>query len=149
MGLRLYLAQINPVVGDIRGNYRVIISHIKRARENVADVVVFPELALTGYPPEDLLLKDAFIRENAEYMEKIKEEAPDIVAIVGFAHKDNGSLYNSAAVICQKKICCIYNKQHLPNYSVFDEERYFNAGNKNYILSLRDCFLISEQSTHK
>jgi len=133
MGLRLYLAQINPVVGDIEGNYRLILSHIEKAKENNADLAVFPELALTGYPPEDLLLKDAFIRENIDYIEKIKEEVSGIAAIVGFANSHNGSLFNSAAVICEKKISSIYNKQHLPNYSVFDEQRYFNRGDINYL----------------
>ncbi len=133
MGIRLYLAQINPTVGDLKGNYRLILSHIEKAKENNADLAVFPELALTGYPPEDLLLKKAFIKENIIYIEKIKEEVSGIAAIVGFAHSSNGSIYNSAAVICGKKISSIYNKQHLPNYSVFDEQRYFNRGAINYI----------------
>jgi len=133
MGLRLYLAQINPTVGDIEGNYRLILSHIEKAKENNADLAIFPELALTGYPPEDLLLKDAFIKENIDYIEKIKEEVSGIAAIVGFANSCNGSLYNSAAVMCGKKTVSIYNKQHLPNYSVFDEQRYFNRGDINYL----------------
>ena len=100
MAIRLYLAQINPVVGDIKGNYNMIVSHIKKARETGADLAVFPELALTGYPPEDLLLKNAFIRENMEYMEKIKDEVRGITAIVGFAYEKDSSIYNSAAVMC-------------------------------------------------
>ena len=133
MGLRLYLAQINPTVGDLKGNCGLILSHIEKAKENNADLAVFPELALTGYPPEDLLLKKAFIRENIEHIEKIKEEVSGIAAIVGFANSSNGSIYNSAAMICGKKISSIYNKQHLPNYSVFDEQRYFSRGAINYI----------------
>jgi NAD+ synthase (glutamine-hydrolysing) len=136
MAIRLYLAQINPAVGDIKGNSDIIISHIKKAREQEADIAVFPELALTGYPPEDLLLKNAFIRENMRYLEKIKDTVRDICAIVGFAYEEDSALYNSAAVICGKDICYIYSKQHLPNYSVFDEERYFNRGNKNYIFDI-------------
>jgi NAD+ synthase (glutamine-hydrolysing) len=136
MAIRLYLAQINPVVGDIKGNCDMIISHIKKAREEGADIVVFPELALTGYPPEDLLLKNAFIRENMRYLEKIKDEVHGISAIVGFAYEEESALYNSAAVMCGKDICYIYNKQHLPNYSVFDEERYFNRGSRNYIFDI-------------
>jgi len=133
MGLRLYMAQINPTVGDIKRNYKLILSHIEKAKENNVDLAIFPELALTGYPPEDLLLKDAFIKENIDYIGKIKEEISGIAAIVGFANSHNGSLFNSAAVMCGKKIISIYNKQHLPNYSVFDEQRYFNKGNINYL----------------
>ncbi len=133
MGLRLYMAQINPTVGDIKRNYKLILSHIEKAKENNVDLAIFPELALTGYPPEDLLLKDAFIKENIDYIGKIKEEISSIAAIVGFANSHNGSLFNSAAVMCGKKIISIYNKQHLPNYSVFDEQRYFNRGNINYL----------------
>lgn len=136
MAIRLYLAQINPVVGDIKGNYEMIVSHIKKARKEEADIAIFPELALTGYPPEDLLLKNAFIRENLKYLDKIKEEVHGIAAIVGFAYKKDSSIYNSAAVMCQKEICYIYNKQRLPNYSVFDEERYFSRGDKNYIFNI-------------
>jgi len=141
MGLRLYLAQINPTVGDIKGNYRLILSHIEKAKNNDADLVIFPELALTGYPPEDLLLKDAFIKENIAYIEKIKKAVSDITVIVGFANSSGGSLYNSAAVLCGKKIVSIYNKQHLPNYSVFDEQRYFNSGNINYLYRINGRLL--------
>jgi NAD+ synthase (glutamine-hydrolysing) len=136
MAIRLYLAQINPVVGDISGNYELIVSHIKKARKEEADITIFPELALTGYPPEDLLLKNAFIRENMKYLDKIKEEVHGTAAIVGFAHKKDSAIFNSAAVMCGKDICYIYNKQRLPNYSVFDEERYFNRGDKNYIFNI-------------
>jgi len=136
MAIRLYLAQINPIVGDIKGNYEMIVSHIKKAREEEADVAVFPELALTGYPPEDLLLKNAFIRENMKYLDKIKQEVHGTAAIVGFAYKNDSAIYNSAAVMCGKDIFYIYNKQRLPNYSVFDEERYFNRGDKNYIFNI-------------
>jgi len=137
MAIRLYLAQINPTVGDIKGNSRMIISHIKEALGTDADMVVFPELALTGYPPEDLLFKDAFIRENMEYIDKIRQETCGLTAIVGFANKSGSHLYNSAAVICQNKIMAVYNKQHLPNYSVFDEERYFDRGDVNYIFNIK------------
>ncbi|MCJ7666240.1 MAG: NAD+ synthase, partial [Actinobacteria bacterium] len=136
--LKLYLAQINPVVGDIRQNHDLIMSHIVKAAAGGADIVVFPELALTGYPPEDLLLKTAFINENLKYIDKIAKEVGDIIAIVGFAGSSQGSIYNSAAIICREKIVSVYNKQHLPNYSVFDEERYFQKGDINYIYKIRD-----------
>lgn len=136
MKIRLYLAQMNPTVGDLEGNYNKIVSHIKEAEKSGADVAVFPELALTGYPPEDLLLKNAFIAKNMEYIEKIKGKVKDVIAIVGFAYKKESSIFNSAAVITGGKICRIYSKQHLPNYSVFDEERYFNEGDVNYIFNI-------------
>jgi len=123
-------------VGDIKGNYNIIASHIQEAKNNDTDIVVFPELSLTGYPPEDLLLKTTFIDENTEYLDKIKNIAPDIIAVVGFVNKMKKEIYNSAAVIYNGKIKSIYNKQFLPNYSVFDEERYFSKGGKNYIFNV-------------
>ena len=134
--LKLYLAQINPIVGDIIQNHRLIIRHIEKATASGADIVIFPELALTGYPPEDLLLKTAFISENLKYIEKISKEVGDIIAIVGFAGSTPGSIYNSAAIMSGTKIVSVYNKQHLPNYSVFDEERYFRKGDINYIYKI-------------
>ncbi|MCJ7472739.1 MAG: NAD+ synthase, partial [Actinobacteria bacterium] len=97
--LKLYLAQINPIVGDIIQNHRLIISHIEKASASGADIVIFPELALTGYPPEDLLLKTAFISENLKYIDKISKVTGDIIAIVGFAGSTRGSIYNSAAIM--------------------------------------------------
>ncbi len=136
--LKLYLAQINPIVGDIIQNHRLIISHIEKAEASGADIVIFPELALTGYPPEDLLLKTAFIDENLKYIDKISKKVGDIIAIVGFAGSTSGSIYNSAAIMSGTKIVSVYNKQHLPNYSVFDEERYFQKGNINYVYKIGD-----------
>jgi len=136
--LKLYLAQINPTVGDIIQNHRLIISHIEKAAAGGADIIIFPELALTGYPPEDLLLKTAFISENLKYIDKISKVVGDIIAIVGFAGSTRGAIYNSAAIISGAKIISVYNKQHLPNYSVFDEERYFQKGNTNYIYKIKD-----------
>jgi len=85
MEIRLYLAQINPTVGDLKGNHSLIVSHIRKAEDSGADIVIFPELSLTGYPPEDLLLKNSFLNENTAYIEKIKKEVSEITAIVGFA----------------------------------------------------------------
>jgi len=112
--LKLYLAQINPIVGDIIQNHRLIIRHIEKATASGADIVIFPELALTGYPPEDLLLKTAylllktaFINENTKYIEKISKEVGDIIAIVGFAGSAPGSIYNSAAIMSGAKIVSV------------------------------------------
>jgi NAD+ synthase (glutamine-hydrolysing) len=125
--LRLYCAQINPTVGDFKGNFEKIAYHIENAEKNNAKIIAFPELAVTGYPPEDLLLKPAFVEENLKYLEKIKNITGNIVAVVGFVNK-TFEIYNSAAIICNKKIISVCNKQYLPNYSVFDEERYFQKG---------------------
>jgi NAD+ synthase (glutamine-hydrolysing) len=133
--LRLYCAQINPTVGDFKGNFEKIAYHIGNAEKNNVKIIAFPELAVTGYPPEDLLLKPAFVEENLKYLEKIKNISGNIVVIIGFVNKAF-EIYNSAAIICNKKIISICNKQYLPNYSVFDEERYFQKGSGTAVYEL-------------
>ncbi|MBC7333949.1 MAG: NAD+ synthase, partial [Actinobacteria bacterium] len=135
--LRLYLAQINPTVGDLEGNFRIISYHIEEAKKNKADIIVFPELSTTGYPPEDLLLKPDFVDKNLYYLDKIRSLCTNIIAIVGFVAREQ-EIYNSAAVIHNQEIKSIYHKQFLPNYSVFDEERYFQKGSQNYIYKIRE-----------
>ncbi len=125
--LRIALAQINTTVGDIQGNSKKIIEYITRARESSADVVAFPELCITGYPPEDLLLKPHFIKDNIDALNIIRKSADDIVAIVGFVDRLD-DIYNAAAVIHNGDIKDVYRKVFLPNYGVFDELRYFQAG---------------------
>jgi len=127
--LRLALAQINSTVGDLSGNKRKIRSYIKKARKLKADCVVFPELAITGYPPEDLLLKPQFISDNIDAMNAIIAETKGITAVVGFVDRNHG-LYNAAAVISGEKLIDVYHKRHLPNYGVFDEYRYFRPGKR-------------------
>ncbi|MBL7031607.1 MAG: NAD+ synthase [Nitrospira sp.] len=127
--IRVSLAQINPTVGDLPGNVKKIISYIRRAKRAGADIVVFPELAVTGYPPEDLLLKPYFIEENIESLDKIIEASKDITAIVGYVDRSDG-IYNSAALISNGMLVDVYHKKELPNYSVFDEYRYFRAGRR-------------------
>jgi NAD+ synthase (glutamine-hydrolysing) len=126
--LRIALAQINCVVGDLQGNFDKIRANIETAQKSGADIVVFPELAVTGYPPEDLLLKPKFISDNLEYLKKLVKLVKDIVVIAGFVDKKSSHLYNSLAVIYSGKIIGVYHKMRLPNYGVFDEERYFEAG---------------------
>ncbi len=135
--LRLALAQINSIVGDINGNSRKIIDHVKRAVGHKADIVVFPELAVTGYPPEDLLLKPRFIADNLAAIEDIGRHTNGITAIVGFvdSHKNKG-IYNAAAVISEGRIVDVYHKIFLPNYGVFDEFRYFLAAKRFPVYSL-------------
>jgi len=125
---RLALAQINTIVGDLKGNTKKITSYIQKARKLKADLIAFPELAITGYPPEDLIFKAQFIQENINQLNPIIEAASDITAIVGFVDSKEG-IYNAAAVISYGKLAGIYHKIDLPNYGVFDEKRYFIPGN--------------------
>jgi NAD+ synthase (glutamine-hydrolysing) len=133
--LRVAIAQINPTVGDLTGNVKKIISYIKKAQRLKVDIVAFPELAVTGYPPEDLLLKASFIRDNLRILEKIKSVSKNITAVVGFV-ANKTELYNAAAVISNNKIIDIYHKKHLPNYGVFDEYRYFMTGSRFPVYTL-------------
>ncbi len=126
--LRVAQAQINPTVGDLKGNTKKIIAYIEKAKGNKADIVVFPELVLTGYPPEDLLHKDHFVKDNIKALKTIAAKSKGIFAIVGFVDKDSKGIYNAAAVIDNGKIGKVYHKQKLPNYGVFDEQRYFCEG---------------------
>ena len=125
--LRLALAQINTTVGDLEGNADKIISIIGRARDQDADLVAFPEMAITGYPAEDLIFKQSFIRDNIREMERVMEAAQDIAVAVGFVDADTDT-YNACAVGFKGKVVDVYHKMHLPTYGVFDEDRYFKAG---------------------
>ncbi len=126
--LRVALAQINPTVGDIKENESIILDCLKSAEENSADVILFPELAITGYPPEDLLFKENFIKAAWESLERIAAEAGSTTAIIGAPLADNGKLYNGAVICGNGKITDKVFKTHLPNYGVFDEKRYFTPG---------------------
>ena len=127
--LRAALAQINTTVGDLRGNTAKIIEYIDRARAEGADLVSFPELTITGYPPEDLLYKHNLIRDNRECLDEVIEHSAGIAVVVGFVDRDE-ELFNAAAVIQDRKLLGIYHKVHLPNYGVFDEQRYFQSGSE-------------------
>ena len=127
--LRAALAQINTTVGDLRGNTAKIIEYIDRARAEGADLVSFPELTITGYPPEDLLYKHNLIRDNRECLDEVIEHSAGIAVVVGFVDRDE-ELFNAAAVIQDRKLLGVYHKVHLPNYGVFDEQRYFQSGSE-------------------
>ncbi|MBU97235.1 MAG: NAD+ synthase, partial [SAR202 cluster bacterium] len=135
--IRVAAAQINTAVGDIDGNARLIEEWIGLAEEQGADLVAFPELTITGYPPEDLVLYDNFIAANRAALGQVALMVGDIVALVGFVESEDGKLFNSAAVLHQRKIVATYRKIHLPNYGVFDERRYFTAGDECPVLSIR------------
>jgi len=125
--IRVGIAQINSTVGDLAGNTKKIVQFIDQAKSLGVDLLTFPELAITGYPPEDLLLKPQFIKQNRESLNKIIEQCSDIAVVVGFVDSD-GDIYNAAAVLYNKKLVGAYHKFYLPNYGVFDENRYFRAG---------------------
>ena len=126
--LRVGMAQVNTTVGDFKGNTQKIIEAIAEARSLEVDLLTFPELATCGYPPEDLLFKRRFIEENLQSLEKIVEHSLGLIVIVGFVDAKGGDLYDAAATISDGKLAGIYHKIHLPNYGVFDENRYFQAG---------------------
>jgi len=136
--LRVALAQINVTVGDLKENERKIKQFIQQAAQHQADLIAFPELTITGYPPEDLLLRSHFIHDNKKCLQRIATATKKITAIVGFVDREDEKIYNAAAVICNGKIVGSYRKIHLPNYGVFDEKRYFEAGNRPLILELND-----------
>ena len=125
---RLALAQVNPTVGDIAGNTDIVLRRIDEARAQHADLVAFPELMLTGYPPEDLLLKPSFIRDNIAALERVVAASKGIAVVVGFVNSEGNQVYNAAAVVHNGKLAGIYHKVYLPNYGVFDEDRYFKPG---------------------
>lgn len=145
--MKIALAQINPIVGDLSGNTKKIIDYIKRAKNEKADLVVFPELALTGYPPEDLLLKKQFIDDNLAYLKKIISNSIDIAVCVGFVDRINKDLFNAAAFIEGGKLKNVYHKMNLPNYSIFDEKRYFKEGKNISVVNFKGnkiCLCICE-----
>ena len=125
--IRVGIAQINSTVGDLSGNTKKIVQFVDQAKSLGVDLLTFPELAITGYPPEDLLLKPQFITKNKECLDKITEHSSDIALVVGFVDSD-GDTYNAAAMLYDKKLVGVYYKFYLPNYGVFDEKRYFQAG---------------------
>ena len=126
--MKIALAQINTTVGDLDGNRDRIVARIAEARAAGADLVVFPELAITGYPPEDLLLRPAFVRAAVEAARQVAQAATDIVALVGAPHAEDGRLYNGCIVCAGGGVKDVYRKRLLPNYGVFDEKRYFEPG---------------------
>src|SRR3954470_18616439 len=131
--MRLALAQINTVVGDLDGNGERILERLAESKERNADIVVFPELAVTGYPPEDLLLRPSFVRAAQAKAEQLSREARGIAALIGVPWFER-DLYNACAVCAGGEIKALYRKRFLPNYGVFDEDRYFASGRELVLL---------------
>ena len=154
---RVAMVQMNPTVGDLEGNVRRITTWLREARKAKADLAVFPELAITGYPPEDLLLKPRFLEDNRRALEEIVRACRDLAAVVGYVGQGGGSppksahpmvvpagrheLYNAAAVIFGQRLVTTYEKMYLPNYGVFDESRYFHPGRRIPIVVLNGTAL--------
>ena len=142
MSLKIALAQINFLVGNIAANVDNIIKAASYARDELsADIVVFPELTITGYPAEDLLFRNDFISAANNAVYQIAECVDDIAVVVGFPERDGNSLYNSAVVLHQGSILACYRKQMLPNYGVFDEQRYFSAGTQPCVFEFNGVFI--------
>ena len=135
--LRIVLAQLDFLVGDVAANAARIAAAAARARDELrADCVVFPELALTGYPPEDLLLRPALAERVRAAMERLAREVRGIDLIVGYPRRVEGRLYNAASLLRDGAVVATYHKQLLPNYSVFDEKRYFVAGTEPCVVPI-------------
>ena len=133
--IRLALSQINVTVGDLAGNRDKILDHIHRARDLGAHIVVFPELAIPGYPPEDLLFKPRFIQSNLSVLDELVRATQGVAAIFGFVDRHD-DIYNAAAIACDGRLIDIYHKTYLPNYGVFDEDRYFQSGKTSGVYRL-------------
>ncbi len=146
--INIVMAQLNFSVGDIDSNTSKIIDNAKKAlQEYSADIIAFPELALTGYPPEDLLFRPSLSVRIAKALKRVCDESLEAHLVVGYPERVDGKLYNSLAIICRGEIVANYRKQHLPNYQVFDEQRYFNPGSEACLLEIagqRVAFTICE-----
>ncbi|MBN1883268.1 MAG: NAD+ synthase [Deltaproteobacteria bacterium] len=134
--LRIAQAQINTTVGDLGGNTAKVAQYIEQAREKNVDVVMFPELAICGYPPEDLLLKKRFVEHCRQSLEELIPKTRGITAVVGLPDQIDGDIFNAAALMHDGKLIDIYHKVELPNYGVFDEKRYFSRGKKPVVFAM-------------
>ncbi len=138
MSLRIALAQLNLFVGDVGGNAQRVIDASAEARDRLnADLVLFPELALSGYPPEDLLFHKGMKRQVGAAMERVRSEVKGVSVMVGYPDYADDNIYNAAALVRDGKIVANYHKQELPNYSVFDEKRYFKPGQESCVVEMK------------
>ncbi len=150
---RIAMVQMNPIVGDVDGNVRAIGTWVKQARSSGADIVVFPELAVTGYPPEDLVLRPSFLRDTAHALQWLTTQCRDLTVVVGYVEEGGKTrprerasfvvpsglrpVFNAAAVIHNRRVAATCQKTFLPNYGVFDESRYFSPGQKTLVCQIR------------
>ena len=141
--VRVALAQDNLPVGDLSGNVQRARRRLTQAQEHAADLIVFPELSVTGYPPEDLLLKKDFLSNAADAVAELASAASNISALIGYPmiSEETQSLHNAAAVLINGQVTAHYRKHHLPNYAVFDEQRYFTAGNQAVVINMGTCLI--------
>jgi predicted amidohydrolase len=137
--MRLALAQLNAVVGDLEGNRERILAAVGEARAAEAELVLLPELAVTGYPPEDLLLRPAFVRAAEKSARAVAAATRGITVLVGTPWRFEEGLANACAVCVDGELRTIYRKRLLPNYGVFDEERYFEPGPEPLVIDLSGC----------
>jgi NAD+ synthase (glutamine-hydrolysing) len=136
--LRIALAQINLLVGDVAGNAGRVADNARRAHAELgADLVLFPELTLCGYPPEDLLFHRGLRRQVEQGLARVRDEVRDVHVMVGFPEYTHAGIYNSAALIGDGEIAAIHRKAELPNYKVFDEKRYFQPGTQPTVVSVK------------
>ncbi len=145
--MKIAMAQINPTVGDLQGNALLMGQFAAQAQQAGAQIVIFPEMSLCGYPPEDLLLRPQFLADTRQWLQTAAKTSADIIIVAGFAHQQNNQIFNSLAVIQQGCVDQIYHKAVLPNYGVFDEKRYFTEGTEPLIADIagvRFCFTICE-----
>ena len=133
---RIALAQIDVTVGDLAGNSALIAEAARTARIEQADLLLTPELALTGYPPEDLLGRPRFVRDTRAELDRLALACEGITAVVGFVDASGGALHNAAAVMAAGRVQAVYHKRRLPNYGVFDEQRYFEPGRESMLFQV-------------
>lgn len=149
--MKVTLAQLNLIACDIQGNSEKIIAAIDKAKQQGSQLIVFPELALCGYPPEDYLFRQDFHQQIKTAIDNIVQHTDNIAAVIGYPDQTSNGIYNSAIVMQNKKVISVYHKQHLPNYSVFDEKRYFTEGDKSCIVTINKIkfgILICEDIWH-
>ncbi|MDQ3646197.1 MAG: NAD+ synthase, partial [Actinomycetota bacterium] len=132
--LRVTLAQVNQTVGDFDTNVARLVAAVRTAESDGTQVIVAPELAVTGYPPEDLLLKTSFVDANLRALDEIARATGETIAVVGFVDRVGSTLFNAAAVCAEGKVAGVYHKHLLPNYGVFDERRYFEPGTDHLLI---------------
>src|SRR5437667_367151 len=142
---RVGLGQINPTVGDFEGNVRMIVEAIERARALGCQLVAFPEMAVPGYPPEDLLFKPAFIEANLKALDAVARASRGLTVVVGFVDKRD-DIFNAAAVLHDGARAGVYHKQYLPNYGVFDENRYFQAGTEAPVFAVGETTFAADRA---